>query len=264
MSNALQYFLFSSILLCCCCFKSNAQQKQSKGEYYQLSIYHYQNLLQESQLHQYLKDAYLPALRRNGIEKIGVFYAVENDTATEKRLYVLVPIKKLEQLSTLRERINRDPVYQQTSASFLNLPYNIPAFQRLETIILHAFHMAPHFNIPVLSAPKNERVYELRSYESASEKLFQNKVHMFNEGGEIDLFKRLNFNAVFYASVIAGSKMPNLMYMTSFESKADRDQHWKTFREDAEWKQLSTMSIYQKNVSHSDIVFLHAAAYSDF
>jgi hypothetical protein len=45
---------------------------------------------------------------------------------------------------------------------------------------------------------------------------------MFNEGGEIELFKRLNFNAVFYASVISGSRMPNLMYMTSYESKADR------------------------------------------
>ena len=45
--------------------------------------------------------------------------------------------------------------------------------------------------LPKLRAAKNERIYELRSYESATEKIFANKVHMFNEGGEIDLFKRL-------------------------------------------------------------------------
>ena len=36
---------------------------------------------------------------------------------------------------------------------------------------------------------------------------------MFNEGGEIRLFARLNFNAVFYGDVLAGDRMPNLMYM---------------------------------------------------
>ena len=32
--------------------------------------------------------------------------------------------------------------------------------------------------------------------------------------------------------------MPNLMYMTSFENKAARDEHWKTFGSDPEWKKL--------------------------
>lgn len=87
---------------------------------------------------------------------------------------------------------------------------------------------------------------------------------MFNEGGEIDLFKSLNFNAVFYAEVVAGSHTPNLMYMTSFENKADRDAHWKSFVESPVWKKLSSMLIYQNNVSHIDIIFLQAMDYSDF
>lgn len=86
---------------------------------------------------------------------------------------------------------------------------------------------------------------------------------MFNEGGEIDLFKRLGFNAVFYSSVISGAKMPNLMYMTTFENKAARDAHWKTFVEDPFWKKLSAMPEYQHNVSHIDITFLHPTDYSD-
>ena len=72
---------------------------------------------------------------------------------------------------------------------------------------------------------------------------------MFNEGGEVVLFKRLNFNAVFYAEVIAGGNMPNLIYMTSFENMADRDAALENIRADPEWKKLSSDPIYQHNVS---------------
>ena len=87
---------------------------------------------------------------------------------------------------------------------------------------------------------------------------------MFNEGDEIGLFKKLNFNAVFYSEVIAGSHMPNLMYMTCFENKADRDAHWKSFVGDPFWKTLLAMPMYQHNVSHIDINFLRPTDYSDF
>jgi hypothetical protein len=58
--------------------------------------------------------------------------------------------------------------------------------------------------------------------------------------------------------------MPNLMYMTCFENKADRDDHWKSFSQDPYWKKLSSMPEYQKNVSHIDIIFLRPTDYSDF
>ena len=115
---------------------------------------------------------------------------------------------------------------------------------------------------PKLSAPKNERVYELRSYEGASEKLFRNKVQMFNAGKEINLFDRLGFNGVFYGEVVFGAKMPNLIYMTSFANMPARDAHWKAFGSDPEWKRLSALPEYQHNVSRSDITFLRPTDYS--
>jgi len=134
----------------------------------------------------------------------------------------------------------------------------------METILLEAFPDMPHHAVPAaLQGPKAERVYELRSYEGPTEKYFANKVHMFNEGGEIPLFQRLGFNAGFYASVLPGSHMSNLMYMTSFDNMAARDQHWKTFSADPAWKQLSSSPQSQHNVSHIDIVFLHPTDYSD-
>jgi len=130
--------------------------------------------------------------------------------------------------------------------------------------VLRAFPKMTEPDVPQLTANKTDRVYELRSYESPTEAFNLNKVKMFNDGNEVALFKRLGFNAVFYAEVLAGSHMPNLMYMTTFNSKQDRDKHWDTFGNDPEWKTLVALPQYQHNVSKAEIIFLHPAVYSDF
>ncbi|MEI8060077.1 MAG: NIPSNAP family protein, partial [Ferruginibacter sp.] len=155
-------------------------------------------------------------------------------------------------------------VYINAGAAYLNAAYTTPPYNRKEVILLRAFPLAPHMQLPNLTAPKSERIYELRSYESATEKIFSNKVKMFDEGDEIGLFKKLNFNAVFYSEVIAGDHIPNLMYMTTFENKEDRDVHWKNFNADPYWKTLSAMPEYQHNVSVIDIKFVRPTDYSDF
>ena len=87
---------------------------------------------------------------------------------------------------------------------------------------------------------------------------------MFNEGGEIKLFKSLDFNAVFYAEVISGSTMPNLMYLTTFADMTAHDAHWNAFRDHPDWKKLSAKSEYQHTVSKSVKLLLYPTDYSDF
>jgi hypothetical protein len=234
------------------------------GEFYQITVYHFANTQQQTIIEQYLKDAYLPALYRQKIKNIGVFTVIANDTAADKRLYLILPIRSLEQSIEIAASLAKDIDYQAKGKSYLEATYNNPPYTRMENIFLKAFPLAPFLNLPKLTGPKSERVYELRSYESATEKIHQNKVQMFNEGGEIDLFKQLNFNAVFYASVIAGSHMPNLMYMTCFENKADRDTHWKDFGASPVWNVLKAKPEYQNNVSKNEQLFLRATAYSDY
>lgn len=237
---------------------------QKKREYYQLTVYHYTTETQEKQLDAYLQQALLPALHRLQIKQVGVFKAIANDTAALKKLYVLIPGKNPNGLAGLPAKLSADKTFQTAGADYINAVYSAAPYQRMETILLQAFSLAPVMQLPQLKSPKKERVYELRSYESATEKIFQNKVHMFNEGDEVGLFKRLNFNAIFYGEVIAGNKMPNLMYMTSFENMADRDAHWKSFGSDPAWKKLSAMPEYKNNVSHIDIMFLRPTDYSDY
>jgi hypothetical protein len=244
-------------------FLSQAQNQKDRS-YYQLSVYTYKTAVQENALDNYLEQSFIPALRRMGIKNIGAFKPIANDTAAEKRLYVFVDCKNSMDALTLGKKLREDRAYQEKAAAFLNAPYDNAPFLRMETILMEAFTMAPRLTLPRLTGPKAERVYELRNYESATEKLYRSKVHMFNEGGEIALFDRLEFNGIFYGEVIAGASMPNFMYMTSFANMADRDAHWKAFGIDPEWKSLSAKPEYQHNVSRAEIILLRATPYSTF
>eukprot|EP01012_Entosiphon_sulcatum_P015336 TRINITY_DN20320_c0_g2_i1.p1 TRINITY_DN20320_c0_g2~~TRINITY_DN20320_c0_g2_i1.p1 ORF type:complete len:267 (+),score=26.57 TRINITY_DN20320_c0_g2_i1:59-802(+) len=234
-------------------------------DFYQIKIYHLKTEAQEKTLDDYLRNAYLPALHRSGIAKVGVFQPIVSDQAavTEKLIYVFIPLKSFDGILELDKKLAKDQQYGIDGKTYLDAVYNDAPYERLESIILKAFEGAPVFMLPKLKSLMKERVYELRSYESPTEKYYHNKVQMFNKGDEIGLFKRLNFNAVFYAEVISGSRMPNLMYLTTFENKADRDEHWKAFSADDYWKKLSTMPEYQHNVSKNDTRFVYPTDYSD-
>lgn len=235
-----------------------------KQEFYTIRIYQLRTSEQESRVEKFLQTAFLPALHRLRISEVGVFKPIGNDTAAIRRIYVLIPMTSIDQLTSLPASLDKDARFMADGKDYLEASSDNPPYVRTESILLQAFPDMPLHAIPTaLQGPHDQRIYELRSYEGPTEKYYSNKVRMFNEGGEIPLFKRLGFNAVFYASVIAGGHMPNLMYMTSFDNLASRDQHWKTFGDDPSWKQLAAAPEYQHNVSHVDIVLLHPAPYSD-
>jgi hypothetical protein len=257
-----------SIVICLCMLtiliaSLNARAISQRREYYQLKIYHYKNNGQEARLEQYLQHAYVPAIHRAGIKKVGIFKLV-NQQDSDKRIYVFIPFSSLDKLAGIDGLLQTDATYLANGNDYIDADYKNAPYDRIESIILQAFPGMPSAAVPDLTAAKADRVYELRSYESATEKYNVNKVHMFNTGNEIGLFKRLGFNAVFYSEVISGSRMPNLMYMTTFNNKADRDKHWEEFKNDAQWKTLTAKNEYKNNVSHSEITFLRPTDYSDF
>ncbi len=253
---------FAVLLLCLTGFAGQfnaAAQKKKDIQFYQIKLYHCKSNEQMSLTEQFLQSDYLPALHQSGLKNIGVFKPIDNDTSVDKRIFIFIPLHSFEEIISLDETT----FGKMQLTSYADAVYNDPPYQRMETIVLKAFKNMKHFVQPSLSGVKQERVFELRSYEGATEKLYRKKVEMFNEGGEIGIFSRLNFNAVFYAEVLAGSHMPNLMYMTSFNSIKDREEHWKAFKDDAEWKRLSGLPEYQHTVSRSDIILMHPTAYSD-
>jgi hypothetical protein len=232
--------------------------------FYELKIYRLADSADESRVERFLQNAFMPAMHRNGVKLVGVFKPVKEDSVNSKRIYVLIPYKSLSEFEKVNTALQKDPQYQAAGSDYINSLHSDPPYLRIETILLKAFRFMPAPAVPDLKNNKTDRVYELRSYEGATEKLYQSKVHMFNEGGEIKLFNRLNFNAVFYGEVLSGSSMPNLMYMTSFENKADRDAHWKAFGEAPEWKAMVVLPQYQNTVSKNTQYLLNPTSYSDF
>jgi hypothetical protein len=232
--------------------------------FYEIRIYRLADTADEARMDAYLQNALVPALHKMGVKNVGVFKPIKEDTVYNKRIYVLIPYKSLNEFEKTSALLLKDARYQADGSDYVNASHSDPPYMRVETIVLKSFTFMPSPAIPNLKAPKEERVYELRSYEGATEKLYQSKVHMFNEGGEIALFKKLNFNAVFYGEVLSGSSMPNLMYMTSFENKADRDAHWKSFGAAPEWKAIVDLPQYKNTVSKNTQFLLNPTSYSDF
>jgi NIPSNAP len=260
------YSRFRFVLICAILFmgaQAFAADKKPSPEFYQIKVYHFNKPEQGKIIDEYLQSAYVPALHRAGIQKVGVFKPLANDTAADKIIYVFIPATNAEKLINLSAVIEKDAAHNTAGKTYLEAVYTNPPYTRIETILLRAFRKALQMEMPKLSGAHSEHIYELRSYESATENLYLNKVKMFNEGGEVTLFKRLGFNAVFYADVISGAHMPNLMYMTSFDNIEKREKLWKSFGDDPVWKTLSTMPEYQHNVSKADIILMHATDYSD-
>jgi len=232
-------------------------------DYYQILVYHFNSASQEKMIDDYLQQTFLPMMHASGYKNIGVFSPLANDTSADKKIYVFITLKNPGEIAEWNDHFWKKLPDQSTASAYWNSAYNDPPYNRMESILIRAWEMAPKMAVPKLSGPKEQRIYELRNYESATDKLFRSKVHMFNEGGEIPLFARLNFNAIFYGDVLAGSNMPNLMYMTCFENMADRDAHWKAFVDSPEWKKLVAMPQYKNTISKLEAILMKAKSYSD-
>ena len=262
LSNILGVLIIALTLVNCTNPKSD--QALDPRQFYQIKIYSLDTEDQQQVTESYLESAYLPALKKMGIGPVGVFRNRPTETDSAKKIVVLIPFSSLAQFNEVENSLSKDPDYLTKGSAYLNASYDQPPYTRIESILLRAFEDMPVMKTTTLTNPRTERIYELRSYESATEKIFANKVDMFNAGGEIILFDRLKFNAIFYGEVISGPKMPNLMYMTTHADSATRASNWKEFVDSPEWQDISHRDEYQNNISHIDITFLYPTEYSDY
>jgi hypothetical protein len=126
-----------------------------------------------------------------------------------------------------------------------------------------AFEGMPKLEVPAAAAGNQPRLFELRTYESHSQKANLKKIEMFNVG-EIAIFRRAGLQPVFFGETLIGARMPNLTYLLVYDNMAARDASWGKFGADPEWKKLSTTPGYTdpEIVSNISNVLLRPAAYS--
>jgi hypothetical protein len=245
-------------------FIANGYSQEEKREYYQLKTYTLKNEKQDSLMDAYLKDAYLPALKRANIENVGVFKLRPGNFLKADKIYVLIPFISLEQFETLDDMLAQDKSYVSAGMQYIKAEHDDPPYERINSTLMKAFTGMPQMKPSEVDGPRKDRVYELRSYESPTEATYRNKVAMFNKGDEIGLFESVGANAVFYAEVLSGDRMPNLMYMTTYPNMEKRDAVWEAFFGSEKWGELSTDPQYQNNMNKADILLLYPTAYSDY
>jgi hypothetical protein len=236
----------------------------AKQMYYEIKIYRISQASQAVTIDKYLKDAFMPAMHRAGVYDIGVFKPVEADTAYGRIIYVFIPYKTVDQYFKTTIILDKDLVYQQAGKEFLDAPVATPPFSRYESVFMKAFAFMPQLKVYKYETPPAQRIYELRSYESATEAKALKKIHMFNEGGEIAIFEKVGSNAVFYGQVLFGSQKPRLMYLTTYADMKSHDEHWAAFRNSPDWKALSSKEEYKNSTSKTKAYLCHPTDYSDF
>jgi hypothetical protein len=246
--------------------QSSAQSSLSAAsgaarEYYEIRKYHLQTGPQIKLTESYVADALIPALNRLGIAPVGAFHLdFGPETPT---LYLLLPSAKLEVLATAELHLAKDEQFMKAAEPFWNAPATAPAFQRIESSLLIAFEGWPRLTPPASTANNGKRIFQLRTYESASSQDHVRKVEMFQHG-EFEIFQNAGFGQVFYGDTLIGPRMPNLTYMLSFADMNDMNAKWDIFHNDPAWKKLKAAPRYSYGeiVSNISNLILSPATYS--
>ena len=245
-----------------------------RQQWYELRTYLFASDAQRLLTEAYLQQAYLPALNRAGVKDVGVFSempaapqpqgSAQPQAGTEiagvAKTFLLIPFDSIESFTAINEKLAHDAAYLSAGEAYLAAAPSSPAYDRIDSSLLRAFAHMPQIEVP----EKKERIFELRRYESPSESASQKKIEMFNEAGEIDIFKKAGARPVFFGETMIGARRPNLTYMLCFDDMVAHDAHWKAFGTDPDWKRISTMPEYldAKLISKITRTFLTPAAYS--
>ena len=231
-------------------------------EYYELRTYRLRFGPQKKALDDFLRDAAIPAWNRMGIAPVGVFETSLGPEAPT--LHVLLTHKGLESFANASERLEDDSAFQKAASAFLARAGGEAGYVRYESALLRAFENVPRLEVPASKGTDKPRMFELRTYESPGEGAHGKKMSMFTKLGELTIFRRVGLTPVFFGQTLVGSRLPNFVYMLTFEDMAAREKAWAAFRVDPDWTKLSATAGYTNEEIMSNIsnILLRPTGYS--
>ena len=237
----------------------NALSQSAARQYIELRRYHLLPGTKQRAFTAFVGDVAIPAMNRAGVGRVGAFTVVYGENAPT--LLLVLAHQTLDTFVSLRERLASDAVYVRAGAAILDAPMSDPAFVRVESMLLRAFDAMPTLEPSAGAGTATARIFELRTYESHSDRAALNKLKMFN-AGEVPIFRRSGLTPVFFGETLVGANMPSLTYMLTFPNMSARDAAWASFGRDPEWKTLSADPQYRDNVSAISDIILQPTAYS--
>ena len=227
--------------------KSEQELQQSKQQYFEWIRYHLPVGSRQRYVSDYYRDVALPALTKAGIKNVGVFnvkHGPNNPT-----LHVIIPHPTFESIVSLNDKLLEDKDFVEKGARFLSPSMSEMAFVSMEKTILRAFTHLPEIQVPAQKLANRSRIFQVRTYEAPSLTASKRKIQMFNEGGEIAIFKKTGLQPILFGETIAGSMMPNLVYILAFDDLNDMDKKWSVFSSDPDWVKLRADTYYADTVS---------------
>jgi hypothetical protein len=239
--------------------KLEALGQPAPRQFFELRRYHLLPGAKQRAFTAFIGDAAIPAMNRAGVSRVGAFSVVYGENAPSLLLVLVHPT--LESVVSLRDQLASDAAYTRAGAAILDAPMSDPAFVRVESTLLRAFEAIPTLEPSAGAGTNAPRIFEMRTYESHSDRAALNKRAMFN-AGEIPIFRRTGLTPVFFGETILGAKMPSLTYMCTFADMVARDAAWAAFSKDPDWKTLSGDPQYRENVSAISDIILRPTSYS--
>lgn len=239
--------------------KLDTLAQSATRQYFELQRYHLLPGPKARAFSAFVGNVAIPAMNRAGVSRVGAFTVVYGENAPS--LLLVLTHQAIDTVLSLRERLARDATYARDGDAILDAPLADPAFVRVESTLLRAFDAMPALEPSTGAGTAASRIFEIRTYESHSERAAINKLKMFN-AGEIPIFRRTGLTPVFFGETLVGAKMPSLAYMLTFADLAARDKAWAAFGQDPDWKTLSADPQYRDNVSAISDIILRPTAYS--
>ncbi|MEO2018510.1 MAG: NIPSNAP family protein, partial [Fuerstiella sp.] len=175
-------------------------------EFYELRIYRNSDTAKQAAVVKYLESALVPALNRIGVKTVGVFVPTSGKPEVPLTdVYVFIPFSDLNQFANSGGALAEDEAYTTAAAEFMAAPKKDPAYVRLESRLMRAFAGMPRLEVP--DSDSEERLLELRIYESQDTRKARLKVEMFN-AGEIDVMKDVKLGPVFFGETLISNDAP--------------------------------------------------------
>ncbi len=241
--------------------RAQASLSPSGKQYYEIRTYLLGEDGDRQAVDDYLRDALLPALQRQGFGPVGVFEPAPQDTNQRPAFVVVIPYEDADQIAAIDEQLADDDQYQRAAEAYLNRGPKDPPFARIRSELLVAMDCMPRAVVDPDSLSNRDRVYELRLYESANERLGALKVDMFNNG-EVPIFHDSGITPIFIGRALIGPQTPSLTYLTVYPNDEARLKSWDTFRAHPDWQVLKEVAKYKGTVSKIDKYILKATPYS--
>ena len=209
-----------------------------------------------TELDNYYKNVLIPAYNRKGIT-VGAFKLFKEEEQEMRHFVFIYP-----DICTYRKvsvELWDDTEFRSAAQGFFDAtaPKQMNLYTNFETYLSEAFS-----KIPVHRKPDSSRtLFEIRIYWSPNEEANKRKVKMFNVG-EIDVFDDCGINSVFYGDILAGPRMPALMYLTWYKDEPTRTEAWRKFGPHPDWQRLSRDPEYANTATNNKGILLSPMPYS--